>query len=180
MHPPPISPDQTARNRSAARGFTAIELMVTVAILAVLAAMAAPSFTGLMERWRGRQVTEGLQSSLYLARSEAIRRGGNIQINANSNGWSNGWTVAYVAGGVNTPLQTATVPANTSVTLGNATSILVDRWGMLSLNSAPGTAANLDFFIRPTGQDGSASATHLCVTPSGRVNQPHGSAACPP
>ena len=54
-------------------GFTAIELMVVLAILAVLAALAAPSFNPLIERWRVRQATEALQSTLYFARSEAIR-----------------------------------------------------------------------------------------------------------
>ena len=37
-----------------AKGFTAIELMVTVAVLAVLAAIAAPSFKPLFERWQVR------------------------------------------------------------------------------------------------------------------------------
>jgi type IV fimbrial biogenesis protein FimT len=62
--------------RHFSRGFTAIELMVTVAILAVLAGIAAPSFNPIIERWRVRQVSEELQSTLYFARSEAVKRGG--------------------------------------------------------------------------------------------------------
>ena len=62
------------------RGFTIIELMVTVAVLGVLAAIAAPSFQPLIERWQVRQVSEELQSTLYFTRSEAIKRGGNIII----------------------------------------------------------------------------------------------------
>lgn len=58
-----------------ARGFTAIELLVTIAILAVLAALAAPSFTPSLERWRVMQATEQLKSTLYFARSEAIKQG---------------------------------------------------------------------------------------------------------
>src|SRR5260370_13161408 len=38
-----------------AKGFTAIELMVVVAILAVLTTLAAPSFHLIIERWRVRQ-----------------------------------------------------------------------------------------------------------------------------
>ena len=91
------------------RGFTAIELMVVVAIMAVLAALAAPSFTPLMEGWRVRQATEALQSTIFYARSEAIKRGGNVAIQKlpnNTGGcttattnqaWDCGWLRADVA-----------------------------------------------------------------------------------
>ena len=49
-------------------GFTAIELMVVVSIVAILAALAGPSFAPLIERWRVRDAAEGLTSTLYYAR----------------------------------------------------------------------------------------------------------------
>ena len=61
-----------------ASGFTAIELMVVVAIVAILTALAAPSFATMVESWRVRLATEHLQSTLYYARSEAIKRGGRV------------------------------------------------------------------------------------------------------
>jgi len=36
-------------------GFTAMELLVTIAIAAILMALAAPSFATLIETWRGGQ-----------------------------------------------------------------------------------------------------------------------------
>ena len=85
-----------------ARGFTAIELLVVIAVLAVLAALAAPSFVPLMEKWRVRQVSEALQSSLYFARSEAIKRGGGVAIHKLPNAgtsadWSSGWQICIDA-----------------------------------------------------------------------------------
>ena len=60
------------------RGFTAIELLVVVSIIAVLAALAGPSFAQMIESWRVRDATESLRSTLIFARSEAINRGVHI------------------------------------------------------------------------------------------------------
>lgn len=61
------------RSRSQQRGFTLIELMVTVAIMAILAAIAYPSFTDLIARNRLKGATEGLFADLEYAKSEAIK-----------------------------------------------------------------------------------------------------------
>jgi len=98
-------PAQPYHPRHSVRGFTAIELLVTVVILGVLAALAGPSFTPLIERWRVRQAAEELQSTLYYARSEALKRGGRVAIQklANTSGgcqnaettqdWGCGWII---------------------------------------------------------------------------------------
>ena len=74
-------------------GFSAIELMVVVSIISILAALAAPSFTPLIENWRVREASEQLQSTLYYARSEAIKRGGQVVIQKIPNN-TNGCTSA--------------------------------------------------------------------------------------
>ena len=79
--------------RQFATGFTAIELMVVVSIVAILAALAAPSFSPLIENWRVRESAEQLQSTLYYARSEAIKRGGQVLIQKIPNN-TNGCTTA--------------------------------------------------------------------------------------
>lgn len=163
------------------RGFTAIELMVVVAIVAVLAALAGPSFTPMIERWRVRQTAEALQSSIYLARSEAIKRGGGITIDA-TGGWDQGWRVTHTQGATTTPLQE--VPAPNQVAFEQqptdkaSTKLFVDRWGMVSTTSG-GAAITTNFLIYPTGKSGSPNAIRLCISAGGRILQKAAGAACP-
>lgn len=154
--------------------------MVTVAILAILAALAAPSFNSIMERWRARQATEELQSTLYYARSEAIKRGGGISLVAAS-GWAGGWTVKFTQNAATTDLQVTPALSNVDVSQsGGQTTLYVDRWGMLSESATAGPTQTMSFVLKPTGKaDTDASAIRLCVSPGGRLKQQPQGAACP-
>ena len=55
-------------------GFTLIELMVTVAVIGVLAVVAVPAMTGLVNAYRLNGAAGELQTAVQLARSEAVRR----------------------------------------------------------------------------------------------------------
>lgn len=70
------------RGKAQQRGFTLIELMVTVAIMAILAAIAYPSFTDLIERNRLKGATEGLFADLQFAKAEAIKRNQDVTLTA--------------------------------------------------------------------------------------------------
>jgi type IV fimbrial biogenesis protein FimT len=76
--------------------------MVVVSLLAVLGALALPGFDSLIERYRIRSASGDLTAAIYLARAEAIRRGGQVTLRrtsspdcapAESNEWSCGWLV---------------------------------------------------------------------------------------
>lgn len=60
-------------NRSA-KGFTLIELMVTLAVLAILAAVGIPSFQRLAAENRVSSQANSTQAALQFARSEALKR----------------------------------------------------------------------------------------------------------
>jgi type IV fimbrial biogenesis protein FimT len=86
-----------------ARGFTLVELMAVVAILSILMALAAPSFTAFSSSQRLRGASTDLVTTLIAARSEAIKRNAEVTVSAqvvagNAN-WGRGWT-ATANGGV--------------------------------------------------------------------------------
>lgn len=181
-------------------GFTAIELLIVIAIVAILASIAAPSFKGLIERWRVRTAVEDLQSTLYYARSEAIRRSGDVVIvkKANGNGctaassdaqWGCGWLVfpdtnrdGSQSGGTETTLRQTSASPRTEVQL-SATGttiqsmIKVDRWGNFRNN---GTQA-ITVRVWPQGSSSSNTAADtLCVQAGGLIKRLNsGTTNCP-
>ncbi|SDP51112.1 type IV fimbrial biogenesis protein FimT [Ralstonia sp. 25mfcol4.1] len=75
-----------------ARGFTLVELIVTLLVLAILATMAAPSFQQFIAGQRVRNAASDLASAFTLMRSEAVKRNGIATLAANGT-WSAGWVV---------------------------------------------------------------------------------------
>lgn len=79
------------------RGFTLIEMMVTVSVLAVIMMVAAPSLAGFVRSSKVRSAQSEMVSSLMLARSEAAKRGVTVGVAASApvtgDEFGKGWTV---------------------------------------------------------------------------------------
>jgi len=80
--------------------FTLVELMITIAVAAVVLTLGVPSFGRIIEQNQLSAYTNQLVSSLNFARSEAVRRNKSIKIchsnNAtacNGTGYENGWII---------------------------------------------------------------------------------------
>lgn len=74
-----------------ATGFTLIELMVVVAIIAIGASLAAPSFSQMVANYRVRSAAESMLNGVNYARAEAVRRNSDVKFSLTTGG--SGWTV---------------------------------------------------------------------------------------
>jgi type IV fimbrial biogenesis protein FimT len=75
------------------KGFTLIEVLVTVAIAGILAAVAVPSFVRLIADQRAKAAATNLFTALSVTRSEAIKQNQNVKLLPKSD-WANGWFIA--------------------------------------------------------------------------------------
>ena len=74
------------RQSNTQSGFTLIELMVVVAMVAILAMLAVPSWTQLQTRNAVRAAVNDFSTSLQFARSEAVRTNLPVTVCASSDG----------------------------------------------------------------------------------------------
>lgn len=82
-------------------GFSLIELMFTVTLAGILAAVAVPSMSKMFKTNRVQTEASSFVGDLMLARTEAVKRGQNVSVCASSDGatclgantWQSGWIV---------------------------------------------------------------------------------------
>ncbi|MFW6342704.1 MAG: GspH/FimT family pseudopilin [Halothiobacillaceae bacterium] len=86
--------------RENVQGLTVLELLITLAITAILLMIAVPGMTRLVESGKLSSTYNELLHGLYLARSEAVKRGHRVSICPSKDGqscadrdWEVGWIV---------------------------------------------------------------------------------------
>lgn len=86
---------QALKTNTISKGFTLIELMVTVAIAAILLMVAVPSMGTFKRNAELTSATNTLLSAINAARGEAMKRGMNAMVIPTNNGtdWNTGWVV---------------------------------------------------------------------------------------
>lgn len=78
------------------KGFTLIELMVAIAILAILVTLAAPSFSSFIDKYRVKRAADTVSAFLINTKSEAIKRNTRVRavFQATGSSWCAGMTTA--------------------------------------------------------------------------------------
>jgi type IV fimbrial biogenesis protein FimT len=172
-------------------GFNLLELMVAVAVLAILLSIGVPSFSQMVRDNRVVANTNELVVALSVARSEAVKRGAPTAVCARtgpttdvcrtggSNDWSSGWLVftdqAGVAGVINSGDEILqrfdAAPAGVSLVTNNRPSVRFSGSGL-----PPDGAVDTTFTIKHDVCLGNSRRT-VKITATGRLHTSKG--ACP-
>jgi type IV fimbrial biogenesis protein FimT len=83
------------RTVRATRGFTLVELIVAMSVLALIATLAIPMYGDIVAANRARAAAYSLVSALTLARSEAVKRNAPVSVLPFGSGWQAGWEVDF-------------------------------------------------------------------------------------
>lgn len=143
------------------KGFTLIELMVTIVVLSILAFLALPSYRSWIQNTQIRTAAEGILSGLQLARSEAARRNTSMEMRIEGGA---GWTVRVSSTGAviqTRPAQEGTANAVVTITPGGSDRVTFSGLGRIANNddgSVPFTAVKVDSNGIPASE-----SRELCV-----------------
>ncbi len=155
--------------RRARRGFTLIELMVTLAVTVVVMAVAVPSMADFSANNQVASTKSGFATAVALARSEATRRGRTVFLQAlgtgaSGNEFANGWEIVVDDDG-----NGATDANETRVRRAASTLEKVKLGGTASMafRASGALVGNTALVYTVCRKSGSTAGYSITITPSG-------------
>lgn len=145
-----MSAVDTAGTFARRRGFGLIELLVAIAIVAILTATALPSFRDMGRRMNVTSSTNDLVGALAMARAEAAKRGGWVAVIGPGPDWSTGWQVEADA---------ATPPNAPNRQFGDPTDVVVAQYA----------AVPTGYAVRAKVTNGNGGDTRIVFGPAGNL-----------
>jgi type IV fimbrial biogenesis protein FimT len=163
-----------SRHMGRLRGFTLVEMMVVIALMTMMLAIALPSFTGLIEKYRVQGMASALMASVSQARTEAARRGTTVTIRQRAEctgtDWSCGWDTVVGSGNASETLKRQDPDTRVVITKSAVGGISFDAMGH--------SAVFAGFGFQPAGSDSATNAVAVCVALGGRMRLVKGSKKC--
>ena len=162
------------------RGFSLVELLITLAVIALLTGVAAPAMARFIDNARLHAATQQLASELVRARNHAIthQQASYFSLQRDGADWCFGW-------GVNRDCRCHAIPAENTCTTGTGETTQIHRFRSgdypgihLRLPGANSTGRQLRFSpVRGTATAASIILTnrqgeqHVIVSPLGRIRR---------
>lgn len=173
------------KSRIASCGFTLIELMVTVALIAILLAVAAPSLSTFQRNAELTSFTNSMLAGINAARGEAMKRGRYAMvIPADGTNWSSGWRVfvdvdrsqTYTAANDITLLTKEASPSYLTITPKSGTSaadsspyIMFDASGYAKTKSGNFGALTISIARNDVATNDYSQTRRIAISSGGRV-----------
>ena len=153
-------------------GLTLVELMVVLAMMAVVTSLAAPSFRSLWVKRSVLLAAEALLGDLRYARSEALKRGRPVLLCQSSNGttcsqdragWADGWLV-FVDSNAAGPVKALLRVQSTLPALARIVSNVSTGHGITYQATGSAKSAAQTILFTPAGSESPDSIRALCIT----------------
>lgn len=151
------------------QGFSVIELMVVVVILAVLLMLAVPSLNGWLATTRIKAKADSALNGLQLARMEALKRNARVEFRT---GGDTSWQVCLVSDNCAAPIHSAPATESGSgvtqiTTPDGAARVTYSGVGTTASNADGSSAVTMMEFSDPQAYEG--SVWQVRITDSGQA-----------
>lgn len=155
-------------------GFTLIEMLIAIAIAAILLAVGVPSFNQIIRDNRATTQTNEVATALAIARSEALRRARSVSVCPSTNNtscsgsnWAVGWIVVLDGNNSGAPNVSEVLRAFSAMN-GSTTPVAPTHIRYLSSGMLNATAVQT-IDVRPEGCAGTERRS-ISISTTGRVS----------
>lgn len=140
----------TAALRARSRGFSLLELMISITVVGILASVALPSMREMGRRMTVTSTSNDLVGALATARAEAAKRGGWVAVIGGGANWSGGWVVEADA---------ATPPNAPNHQFGDSTDVVISQYA----------AVDTGYAVKAKVTNGNGGDARIVFGPSGNL-----------
>ena len=171
------------------KGFTLIELMIVLAIAAVLLTIAAPGLRNLLEKNRLQTGAESLYTSLMFTRSEALKRNQPVTLCKSSSGaacvtssdnWELGWLVYVDQDGDSVPDPGEILRVSDGLKSGDTLRVTGTGFDTAVIYGIDGTVNGSETFVLCNADANLTAAREIGISVTGRVSRDTTTTDCTP